>query len=496
MLLLLTALAACARLITLDDQSLWLDEFLTFNEGKALATDGLLQIFAKNHVSPFYDLIVALLLKLNLQSEFWLRLPSALAGIASTPLAYLLAYRLFNSRGLGLAAAFILAVSPLAVWYAQEARSYSLLLMFSMLFVYLSWPAVGSRLTVKNWLALTICTVSGFYVHPYIAMTAATFAVFLLVVRGIRSQVFWGWVSTQLVALIFILPWLYIVLRNDPGLSAGSPKPLMVMWIPYTLFSFVGGFSLGPTVTELRAADIVTPLLNHIPLFVVGSLASIGAFYYGFRQALRRNRVAALWCLTWLFIPIILVMAVTLMNGVNYNVRYVIVSYPALVMIVAGALVAATRRPTLPALASISVLLFLTFWSLTNWYVNPRYAKPDIRAAANVLKEIDANEAHWFISHGVICDFLPYYQLVCPDSAILINNDDATLQDAVAALDNLSMFDNRPFYLLEYRTQDSDPSGVLRREFQDKGEIVTQQSWGLELSLTKFRIERSTEIYK
>jgi hypothetical protein len=57
-----------------------------------------------------------------------LRLPSALAGIATVPVAWMIGRELAGRRAAVLAAALV-AVNPLFVWYSQEARAYALFVL-------------------------------------------------------------------------------------------------------------------------------------------------------------------------------------------------------------------------------------------------------------------------------------------------------------------------------------------------------------------------------
>ena len=58
-------------------------------------------------------------------SEWALRLPSAIAGIALVPVAWGIGKELAD-RAAAIATAAIVAVGPLFVWYSQEARVYGL----------------------------------------------------------------------------------------------------------------------------------------------------------------------------------------------------------------------------------------------------------------------------------------------------------------------------------------------------------------------------------
>src|SRR6185436_15614334 len=61
-------------------------------------------------------------------SEWVLRLPSALAGIAMVPVMAWLAAR-FVGRDAAVPAAWLAAGSPFLVWYSQEARNYAFLIL-------------------------------------------------------------------------------------------------------------------------------------------------------------------------------------------------------------------------------------------------------------------------------------------------------------------------------------------------------------------------------
>ncbi len=86
---------------------------------RALVHDSLI-----NHHLPSFFLLLAPLVGLG-NPQFWLRVPSAAFGAASVTLVYLIAERLAG-RLAGAFAALILCLSPTALAFAQEARSYTL----------------------------------------------------------------------------------------------------------------------------------------------------------------------------------------------------------------------------------------------------------------------------------------------------------------------------------------------------------------------------------
>ena len=136
-LLALTALAAVLRFAWIGDQSFWLDEAYTA-DGVTKSFGGLLAWVADHEATPpLYYVLVWLWAHLVGEGEAALRSLSAVFGTAAVPVAYLAARELFDSRA-GLAAAALVAVNPFFVWYSQEARSYSLLVLMATLTL-LAW---------------------------------------------------------------------------------------------------------------------------------------------------------------------------------------------------------------------------------------------------------------------------------------------------------------------------------------------------------------------
>ncbi len=109
--------------------------------------------------------------------EVALRLPSALVGIATVPVAWAIGRELTARRATAIAAAAFVAVNPLFVWYSQEARAYGLFVFTSALamlcFLRALHSATSRRLTafaVTASLALLSHYFAAFLVAPMIAM--------------------------------------------------------------------------------------------------------------------------------------------------------------------------------------------------------------------------------------------------------------------------------------------------------------------------------------
>jgi hypothetical protein len=108
--------------------------------------------------------------------EVALRLPSALAGIATVPVAWAIGRELAGRRAAVLCAALV-AVNPLFVWYSQEARAYGLFVLTVAL-------AMLCFLRAERWPILTdrsSANMAAFAVTGVLALLTFYFAVFLLI---------------------------------------------------------------------------------------------------------------------------------------------------------------------------------------------------------------------------------------------------------------------------------------------------------------------------
>ena len=135
-LLALLLLAFALRVYRLDSQSLWYDEAVTAK----VASQGIGELTrwtADDIQPPLYYYAVAGWMRLAGRGEWALRFPSAFFGTLTVPLMWAVALRLFgrgrSGRVAALAAALLTALSPLYVYYAQEARMYTQLTFLGLL---------------------------------------------------------------------------------------------------------------------------------------------------------------------------------------------------------------------------------------------------------------------------------------------------------------------------------------------------------------------------
>ncbi len=378
---LILVLSTALRLVRLGGQSFWWDEVYS----ATLAAKSLETVIPRFGQTPtLYHVLLHFWMYLG-RSDAIIRLLSAITGIAAVWVMYLLGRRLLGDRQ-GLLAALLVAFSPFHVWYSQEARMYSLLILLSTASLLFFVKLLQER---GGWSALWWVLTTGLavYTHYYAAFLPLCQVVFFLLYRqryGHRRRQFGlGLAGLALVAVpIFSMFLLSKRLSTICSIGAGG-NPVHLFSIPYTLFAFSLGFSYGPSLTELhRVISVVAvrPYLLQIlpPAFLFSAVFALGV------RSLWRQREKLVFLLLILGIPMLGAGLVSLLwPQISYNVRYVSVVLPAYGLILARGLQAPRRRIVKVAL---TLLLFaFMFISLYNHYFESKYAKEDYRSAALLI---------------------------------------------------------------------------------------------------------------
>lgn len=163
----LTVLAALLRLTTLSRQSFWLDESYT-ERLLHMSFGQMIRTVPKTESTPYLYYVAAWVWTHVFGfGEYGVRSLSALAGIVTVPVVYLAA-RWLAGRRAGAIAGLLVAVSPVMVWFSQEARAYALATLLSALTVLCLVGYERSRRS--RWLAgWAVSAALGLATHYFVA---------------------------------------------------------------------------------------------------------------------------------------------------------------------------------------------------------------------------------------------------------------------------------------------------------------------------------------
>ncbi len=197
-------LAVAVRVYRFDSRSLWLDEILTAQTAHlAGPADVIAWCQAAINQMPSYYLFTWFLGRWG-DDAILLRLPALVAGVLTVLAVYLLGNRLFGYRA-GAVASLLMALMPFAVWYSQEARNYSFLMLLTTLQMYFAHRAVVEG-RAADWLALSLITTADLYTHYLALVSTAAMALYVglfLVARLLGTSA--GWTRTGIALALVLL---------------------------------------------------------------------------------------------------------------------------------------------------------------------------------------------------------------------------------------------------------------------------------------------------
>ena len=227
------------RIFRLADKSVWWDEGLAAWAARQSLADIARWTAADVH-PPLYFWLLQSWRLFSGDSEFGLRLLSAMIGLLTIPATYLLGKRI-NGRFTGLLAALFMTISRFDIGWSQEMRMYALAALLGSLAM---WAAVGvwqyGRL--RDWLLYIFFMVAGLYnLYLSVMVLVAANLVWLLLVwprAQRRWQSFWQWVLGQTAVLLLFLPWLAYALGRIPTWSQANPvEPWSFLKIYWTVLT-------------------------------------------------------------------------------------------------------------------------------------------------------------------------------------------------------------------------------------------------------------------
>jgi uncharacterized membrane protein len=313
--------------------------------------------------------------------EAALRSLSVLAAVGALAVVIVVTRELFGQR-VALVAGFLLAIDPLYVQFAQDVRGYSLCLLLvsasSLLFVRgIQRPQAHPLLT---WSAYAVITALGAYSNFWAALVPLAHVVSLVFLP--RARIPWRRLVPAVVALVVLL----------------VPLALLIQATDNAGVNWAAGSSAGRLITRIRA-DVPHAALDLAVLVVV--VVVLGAVI-----ALRRRPAVAglfdrrwpvFFAASWLVVPVAAVVLLSLVDKPLLVVRYLMVSLPPAVILIAVLVMYLWDRPTARAqnraarLMAPLVLLVVVAFSIVfsaQWY--DLGGPQDFRSAVTYL----AHEGH------------------------------------------------------------------------------------------------------
>lgn len=380
----ITALALVLRLIGIGSD-LWLDEVAPVNQYRLLSALDVLTTYtsANNHV--LNTLLVKFSTWLAGESEWVIRTPAVLFGVATVPLTYWVT-RVAATRVESLCVALLMAVSYHHVFFSQNARGYSSYLFFSLLGTGLLLRGLDAG-RPGRWGAYVACMVLDFaaLLHAFFVFAGHILVTGVwLRVRATRGRP--ADPSTIRLLVVFAVCGLL-------GVALYTPMAMQALATLRTTYSSPAS-GMPVTSTAFRA-DFVRGLVEGFgPGLLIAAPFVIAIVAYGFVILVRRN-----WALAMALVsPLMVLVALIVVKNLTASPRFFLLGIPtAFISLVFGIFAIARRlvpsaraasrsmRAVSVATAVVSLGALASLATLRAYYATP---KQSYRAAVAYLQQV------------------------------------------------------------------------------------------------------------
>jgi uncharacterized membrane protein len=415
-------LGTILRVTLLTSKPPWTDEFATmvFSLGnnyntvplnQIISLETLLQPLKINNQASIADVIKLVIQEDNhpplyfIFAYFWHRLFNyqgeyvslgimrSLAvfwGVLSIPLIYLISRFIFKSRLIANLAAILIAVSPYAVFVSQEARHYTLAILFVLVslgcFLRASQNILNQKILpyplVFGWLIINCL---GLSVHYFFSLTilAQGITLLLISIKQVKQKCLWltNWWRLSLVFLgnlSFMVIWFFTVIPQDYGNQ-------MTAWIQRDNQSFLAIISpffqlLGTLITMLSLLPVEA---ESLPVILVSGAIMIGFFLWIIPQlktAWQSSPQPELRLLASFFLSAIAVfffITYILSMDITRGARYSFVYFPAVMLILSILLANCWQRQQKKLVTIVILMALISSVSVTFNLGYRKYYRPD-----------------------------------------------------------------------------------------------------------------------
>jgi mannosyltransferase len=456
---------AYLRLTALNRQSLWFDEADVVVRAQRPFDQVLRTFIEPGENGPIYNLMLALWIRVAGISEIAVRFPSALFGVLALPLIYLLARRMAGPT-VGLIVTGLLAINPYHVWYSQEAKMYTMVVVLALASTLCLVLALESN---RGWWWVGYAAVTTLMFYTHVATVLVFGAQFLYALATFRN-----WRDRRrnwLIAVaVLTLPYVPIAIWATRVISGGADTwhPAVSLW--HAIEVFAVKFAVDRYDDDIRLwATLVYAGL---------ALTGITALAYWKRRE-------QWWLLASLLVvvPILGLWVVSLQQSV-FSDRYGIVALPAYLLLVGASVGAALRHRFLWPLGAFALVLLLAFaWAPLR----------DVNRTTAAEKEDWRSAYAWIADHsqpGDVMVIQPGYLITTYDYHV--QRDDRLEDIPAIAMGSFQIdwFDESDmmhilhenaegaerFWLVQSpdRAEIDDPEQNLERWFEQDGEQVDQ----------------------
>ncbi|ACB53961.1 unknown [Crocosphaera subtropica ATCC 51142] len=237
---------------------------------------------------------------------------SVMFSLFTLPLMYWLAKQLFQSSIIAWMSVVLLAISPIHVLYAQEARPYSLYTLATLLSSVLFLQAIKLK-NYQSWFLYAISVTFGLYSFFLTCLVYFSHGIYIILTEGLRlSQNLRRFVASMIFGIVTFIPWIYLIVQGKEGIEKRftseqiSIVRYLIKWIRNLTLFFVD-FDLDPSSPKVYLIPF-----SFLLLLIIGLI-----FYSLYFLYVNGDKISRTFIFSSFFVPLISLLIIDLLLGTN-----------------------------------------------------------------------------------------------------------------------------------------------------------------------------------
>lgn len=364
---------AAMRLYKLGEWSFWYDEIYTLRDVRNLPNLSLLN-------QQLSRLLIYGVIRAFGESEWTARIIPTIIGILSIPILFFLVRKSFGP-GVALLACLLLAIAPWHLYWSQNARFYTMLLLFYTIALFAFYYAIEEDRPL--YLVL-------FLVFLGLAVLERLFSVLLLPV------------AVSYLILLKILPF-----EKPPGLRM---RTIWILVVPVIIIILLGSWQF---LSNPEKYEVSFGRINNNPMSIAAGVAFylslpilcmgvVGAIYY----LIHKNRAVLLLTIA----AVLPILAILVLSTVQYTAtRYAFITLTSWIVLAALAVWTLLKEVKgLYWILGIGVLLLLVSQPLSEAFLYYRYQngnRDDWRSAFQLIDKLKEPGEAVVVTNPILGDY-------------------------------------------------------------------------------------------
>jgi len=383
-------------------QSLWRDE--TFSV--LMAEHSFLNIVkftAGDYTPPLYYFLLKIWMIFLGRSEEAVRLLSFTFYIATIWVGYKFASEIvpIKNKWFAIVAATLLTLNPMLVYYAFEARTYSLVVLLVMASLY--------SLMKRNWKWYIATATLALYAHPYSILALLAQGIYMMIWERPLFKLFFKkalWIG------LFFLPWIIVIFYQIKGNSETWYYPVTSEYVKAAIGSIFLGFEGTP--------DKLWEWCMKLSVIIIG----ITTFSF-FNEKIKK--VQRLVLLSFL-LPLIMVVGFSFFEPI-FTQRYLIFIVVSEVFLLTLGMFSVPNRLVRSGII-VGMMAFLLHFN--SWYPAQNIKQDFQTPLAEINKLMDKSDI--ILNESALTFFNAEYYATYPEQVYLLQEHDSPLPNYVGAI--------------------------------------------------------------